>query len=125
MKRCGLSRRSEAQVTEMRARSRAAERSRDAVRDNTQADVRAAWFSLDAAQRRWAVHRKELVPLAERAFDSTRGAYEGNRTGYIELLDSARRLLSARLGLVDARRDFAHARAQLLQAVGVRTATKR
>ncbi len=115
----------EAQVTEMRARSRAAERSRDAARDKTQADVRAAWFALDAAQRRWAVHRKELVPLAERSFDSTRGAYEGNRTGYIELLDSARRLLRARLGLVDARRDFAHARAQLIQAVGVRIATKR
>jgi len=115
----------EAQVTEMRARSRATERSRDAVSNRTQADVRAAWFALDAAQRRFTVHKQELVPLAERAFDSTRGAYEGNRTGYIELLDSARRLLKARLGLVDARRDFAHADAQLLQAVGVRTAIKR
>ena len=111
----------EAQVTEMRVRLRAAARTRDAARDKTQADTRQALFMLDAARRRWNVHSTDVVPLAARSFESTRGAYEGNRTGYIELLDSARRLLRARLGLIDTRRDFAHARARLLQAVGVRT----
>ncbi|MHC4957720.1 MAG: TolC family protein [Planctomycetota bacterium] len=115
----------EAQVTEMRARSNAAQRSRDAARDATQADARGALFGQDAARRRWLVHSKDVVPLAERAFESSRGAYEGNRTGYIELLDAARRLLRARLGLVDTRRDFAHARARLLQAVGIRTAGRK
>ena len=62
--------------------------------------------------------------IAERAFESTRGSYEGNRTGYIELLDSARRMLRARLRLVDTRKEFAHARAQLLHFVGIRTARK-
>ena len=114
----------EAQVTEMRARQRAAQSAKDAAHDRTQAGVRDALFLLDAARRRWLVRRGDVVPLAERSFASTRGAYEGNRTGYIELLDSARRLLQARLGVIDARRDFAHARAGLLLAVGVRTAPR-
>ena len=115
----------EAQVTEMRARRQAAERMRDATRDRVRTEVREALFQLDAAERRWRVHLKELVPLAERSFESTRGAYEGNRAGYIELLDSARRLLRARLGRIDAERGRAHARARLLQAVGVRVEERR
>jgi len=109
----------EAQVTEMRARRRAAERSRNAVIDETQAVVRSALFSLEAARRRWRVHKTDLVPLAVQSFEAVRGAYESNDAGYIELLDGARELLRARLGLVDARRAHAHARAARLRAVGV------
>jgi outer membrane protein TolC len=115
----------EAQVTELRARKQAADQERIAARDRTQAEARTALFALDAAERRWRTHSVELVPLAERAFVTTRGSYEGNRAGYIELLDSDRRLLEARLGQIDARRDYSHARAQLLKAVGVRTPLER
>ena len=110
----------EAQVSEMRARKRAADRDREASRDETQTRAREALFALDAARRRWLLHENEVVPLAQRSFESARGAYEGNRTGYIELLDRARALLAARLGRVDARRAHAHAHAGLLRAVGVR-----
>jgi len=110
----------EAQVTEMRARERAMQRKRDSMRDSVGARVGTALFELRAAGRRWLVHETELVPLAERAFLAARGAYEGNRTGYIELLDRARSLLDARLGRADARRAHAHARARLLESVGVR-----
>jgi len=109
----------EAQVTEMRARQRAAERSRDAVTDETQAVVRSALFAVEAARRRWQVHKTDLVPLAVQSFEVVRGAYESNDAGYIELLDGARELLRARLGLVDARLAHAHARAARLTAVGV------
>jgi outer membrane protein TolC len=115
----------EAQVAEMRARKEAADHMRDATRDRTQAAARTALFSLDAAHRRWSVHTAQLVPLAERSFEATRGSYEGNRATYIELLDSDRRLLDARLGLIDARRDYSHAHARLLQAVGVRMPNER
>ncbi len=110
----------EAQVSEMRAKQRAAERGRDASRDETQTKTREALFALDAARRRWLLHENEVVTLAQRSFESARGAYEGNRTGYIELLDRARALLAARLGRVDARRAHAYADAGLLRAVGVR-----
>lgn len=115
----------EAQVAEMRARKQAADHERIASRDRTEAKSRTALFALDAAGRRRRIHGVELVPLAERAFETTRGSYEGNRAGYIELLDSDRRLLGARLGQIDARRDYSHARARLLQAVGVRTTFER
>ncbi len=111
----------EAQVTEMRAREAAAKDTLDAARNTAQSDSRTALFALDAARRRWDVHRTELVPLAKRSFETTQGAYAGNRVGYIELLDRARELLRARLGLVDSRRDYSYARSRLLQAVGVRT----
>ncbi|MHC4408047.1 MAG: TolC family protein [Planctomycetota bacterium] len=112
----------EAQVAEMRARKDAADHELAATRDRIQTEARTALFSLDAAQRRWRVHSAELVPLAERSFETTRGSYEGNRAGYIELLDADRRLLEARLGRIDARRVYSHARARLLQVVGVRLA---
>jgi outer membrane protein TolC len=110
----------EAQVGEMRARLAAAERALDAWRDRVGAEVREALFALDAAARRRDIHSNQVVPLAQRSFEASRGAYEGNRTGYIELLDSARRLLEARLARIDAARAHAHARARLLQVVGVR-----
>ncbi|MHC4933847.1 MAG: TolC family protein, partial [Planctomycetota bacterium] len=110
----------EAQITEMRARERAMQSERDGMRDRVAAGVAAALFELRASGRRWLVHEQEIVPLAERAFRAIRGAYEGNRTGYIELLDRARSLLDARLGRADARRAHAHARARLLESVGVR-----
>jgi len=110
----------EAQLHEMRARLRAAEHARDSMRDRVRTEVREALFAQDAADRRWSVHERELVPLADRSFRASRGAYEGARAEYLELLDAARRLLKARLGRIDARRAQAYARAKLLQAVGER-----
>ncbi len=110
----------EAQIAEMRARLESAQRQLESVRAGTQQSVRAALVAMDTAHRRYSVLHDDIVPLATRALDSTRGSYEGNRASYIELLDNARRLLRARQDLVSARRDFAHARAQRLRAVGVR-----
>ncbi|MDH3590517.1 MAG: TolC family protein [Planctomycetota bacterium] len=110
----------EAQVIEMRERRVAMDLHRDAVRDWTQAGARKAVFALEAARKRWVIHERRLVPLAERSFEAVRGAYEASRAGYLELLDGARLLLSRRLGRVTARREHAHARAALLEAVGVR-----
>jgi len=110
----------EAQITEMRARAAAATHAREASRDTTRTVVREALSALQAARRRWLVHESRLVPLARQAFDAARGAYEGNQTGYLEVLDHSRTLLDRRLRRADASRDHAHARAALLEAVGVR-----
>jgi outer membrane protein TolC len=115
----------EAQVAEMRARQAAAEADLDAARDRVRTAVREALVAHAAASRRLAVRKSEVVPLARRSFESVRGAYEGNRAGYLDLLDAARRLLKARLGLADARRDLARADADLLVGVGARTKKER
>jgi outer membrane protein TolC len=115
----------EAQVTEMRARREAAEAGRAAARDLVRTRVREALFAVAAADRRREVRESEVVPLARRSLESVKGSYEGNRVGYLDLLDAARRLLKARLGLLDARRDFAHARADLLVATGGRVEKER
>ncbi len=112
----------EAQVAEMRARAEAAERTLDGIRDATETGVRRALVALEAARKRWLVHDTKLVPLARQAFEAERGAYESNRTGYLELLDRARALLDRRLRQADLRRAHAHAHAGLLEAVGVRPA---
>lgn len=110
----------EAQLHELRARRDAAAARVAAVRDMTGARVRAALFARDAADRRLRVQADEVVPRTRLSFESARGAYEGGRTTYLDVLDAARRLLDARLALADVRRDAAHADASLLDAVGVR-----
>jgi outer membrane protein TolC len=108
------------QVEEMRARLRAFEAAREETEGMVAAEVRSAAFEVSAAGRRVTLFRTEVVPLARKAVDAVRGAYEGNRAGYLDLLEAVRRLLQARLELADAARDLARARAGLLGAVGVR-----
>jgi outer membrane protein TolC len=115
----------DAQVSEMRARRQSADAARDATRDSVRTDVRRALFAVDAATQRVAVNESAVVPLAEQSLQAVQGAYEGNRSGYLDLLDAVRRLLDARLGLADARRDLVRAHASLLRAVGVRTSQRR
>jgi outer membrane protein TolC len=108
----------EAQLQELRARRDALKQAAAASGDGLADDVRAALYEVDAAERKLRLHADELVPLAERTLETTRGAYEGARTGYLELIDAARGLLKARLGRIDAMRALADAHARLLAAVG-------
>ena len=108
----------EAQVTEMRARAASlAAIAKDTGRE-TAARVQAALFAVTSAGKRLHTLREDVVPLAERALDASRGAYEGNRTGYLDLLEAARRLLRARLDRAGAVRNLSVARADLLVAAG-------
>jgi len=111
----------EAQVEEMRARSRSMEAVREGMRNRVRAEVQGAVFAADAAHRRASTLADEVVPRAVRALASIQAGYESDRESYLDLLDAVRRLLDARLGLADARRDLGHARALLLEAIGVET----
>jgi len=110
----------EAQVAELRERRVAAELAAKEWSDQTATDIRQARFAYEAAARNLEAYAEEVVPKARLSYQSASGSYEAGRTGYIELLESARRLLRARLAEVDARRDAAHARARLLEAAGRR-----
>jgi len=111
----------EAQVQEMRARASSMARSREAMGNRVANEVRQAVFSVDAARRRLEALEREVLPRAERALAASRAAYEADREGYLEILEAVRRLLDSRLGLADSKRDLAHARALLLEAIGVET----
>ena len=115
----------EAQVQEMRSLAQSMAEQRDSLRDRVSTEARTALFDVDAAGQRLTVHEVELVPLAHNSLDAARGAYEGNRAGYLDLLDAVRRLLDARLGLADARRDLVRAQASLLRAVGAEIPARR
>jgi len=109
----------EAQVAEMRNRLAALEAEASAAADTVGREVGAALFGLEAARRRVESKELEVVPLADRAFLAARGAYEGRQSGYLSVLQAARRRLEARLGLADSKRMLAHARADLLVAAGL------
>ena len=115
----------EAQVQEMRSRASSMAEARDALRDRVRTEARTALFDVDAAEQRLRVHENQLVPLARDSLDAARGAYEGNRSGYLDLLDAVRRLLDTRLGLADARRDLVRSQANLLRAVGAEISDRR
>jgi outer membrane protein TolC len=108
----------EAQVSGMRANAESLAAAAKEMGRKTAADARRAWFDTDAARRRLANLEDEVVPLAKRSFDAARGAYEGGRTGYLDLLEAARRQLSARKDLATARKNLAHALAALLRVTG-------
>ncbi len=109
----------EAQVQEMRSRATAMRDMESATTDRVRTEAREALFAVDAAQRRLAVLDGDVVPLSQSSLDAARGAYEGGRGGYLDLLDAVRRLLDARMGLADSRRALVHAHSRLLRAVGV------
>jgi len=110
----------EAQVQEMRARAAAAEAALDARTDGALAHARGATAGVEKARLTLELFEREILPRREQALESARGAYEGNRSGYLDLQDAAERLLAARLGRADARRDYQYANAELLRATGAR-----
>jgi outer membrane protein TolC len=115
----------EAQVTEMRLRSEALVAARRETERRVAAAVRQAVFAVTAARKRTHTLTTEVVPAAERALRAAQGAYEGNRSGYLDLLDAARSLVRARLDRSGAVRDLAIARAELLAVAGMDSKGKR
>jgi outer membrane protein TolC len=110
----------EAQIQEMRARAAAAQQSLEAREARTLAGARTADAKVVRAALALRLFENEILPRSEQALEAARGSYEGNRSGYLELLDAADRLLEARLGRARAQRDYEHARAGLLSAVGAK-----
>jgi len=109
----------EAQVAEMRARSAALAAAGRETERRVAADLRRALFSLTSARKRARTLASEVVPAAERALRAARGSYEGNRSGYLDLLDAARNLVRARLDRSAAVRDLSISRAEVLAVAGM------
>jgi outer membrane protein TolC len=103
----------------VRETERQTEASRAAAADaerEAEFDARDAWARLDAARRTLELYENELVPQAQLRFDSSESGYRTGKVDFMDLLESERFLLDARLmramaegdvGMQGARLDWA------------------
>ena len=79
------------------------------LRDRTlglQAEGRLAVFRYGDAVRKYTLYGKTLVPKAEQALGSVRGAFRVGKASFMELIDSERTLLELKLGASRAKADI-------------------
>ena len=107
-----------AHAAEARAELRRAEAELREVQAELVAEVRQLHAKLDRAKAEEALLATGLVPQARQSLASSRSAYEVGRIGFLGLLDSQVRLLSAELRLERARADQHRAFASLEAAAG-------
>jgi outer membrane protein TolC len=108
-----------------KAAAREAEKMTDASRAARQAalqqtafDVRDAHFKLQTARRTSDLYRTVLVPQAERRFQASDSSYRTGKTDFLDLLESERFLLEARVMAAMAEAGIGTQLARLERAVG-------
>jgi cobalt-zinc-cadmium efflux system outer membrane protein len=89
-----------------------------ATRSRVQADVGEAWAALHAAQKTLDLYEKELLPQADARFRASESAYSAGKADFMDLLESERFLLEARLMQAMAEGDLGTRQARLERAVG-------
>ena len=90
----------------------------EAARRAAQFDARDAAFKLQTAQRTLELYEKELVPQAERRFTASDAGYRAGKVDFMDLLESERFLLNARLMQVMAEGSLGMQQARLERASG-------
>jgi len=90
----------------------------DAVERQTSFDVRDAHFKALTAQRTVALYRTALVPQAEMRFQASEAGYRTGKVDFLDLLESERFLLNARVMLAMAEGNLGMQLARLERAVG-------
>lgn len=95
--------------------------SREAYRgivDQVELSVRSISFRIDTLQEQIALFEGALLPQAEQALESAETGYSTGVSGVLDLLDSERVLLDARLGLARLESDYMKALAEMERAIG-------
>lgn len=91
----------------------------EAAQRNTSFDVQDAHFKLLTAKRTVDLYRTALVPQAEMRFESSEAGYRTGKVDFLDLLESERFLLSARVMLAMAEGNLGMQLARLERAVGI------
>jgi outer membrane protein TolC len=91
---------------------------REAVERQIHADVQDAAFRLGTARRTVELYRQELLPQAELRFKASEAGYQTGKADFMDLLESERFLLGARLMLAMAEGDLGMRMARLERALG-------
>lgn len=95
--------------------------SREAYRglvDQVELSVRTISFRIRTLQEQAALFERTLIPQAEQALKSAETGYSTGLSGVLDLLDSERILLEARLGLARLETDHLKALAEMERALG-------
>jgi outer membrane protein TolC len=104
------------EAEKMIAASRAAQ---DAAVKQVSFDVQDAWFKLQTARRTLELYRRTLIPQAEARFKASEASYRTGKADFMDLLESQRFLLSARVMAAMAEGNLGMALARLERAVGI------
>jgi cobalt-zinc-cadmium efflux system outer membrane protein len=99
----------------MRASSQAA---REAAERQSALDVQEASISLQTARRTLELYRTELIPQAEARFSASEAGYRTGRVDFMDLLESERFLLGAKIMAAMAEGTLGMQAARLERAVG-------
>jgi outer membrane protein, heavy metal efflux system len=83
-----------------------------------------AHFKLLAARRTLDLYRKDLVPQAEARFKASETAYQSGKADFLDLLESERFLLNARVMAAMAEGDLGMQWARQERAVGADLASE-
>lgn len=90
----------------------------EAVQKQTAFDVKDAHFKLLTARKTIDLYRNTLVPQAEMRFKASEAAYRTGKADFMDLLESERFLLSAKIMLAMAEGDLGMNLARLERAIG-------
>ena len=88
-------------VAEARNNITRAEKELEFARVETLGLVRDALKRIETAARNYQLFSGKIVPLARQAIESTRGGYEADRTGFLELITARRNLQDAQSAAVN------------------------
>ena len=107
-----------AALRQSRAALAASESSLDDMTNETRYQVVDLSVKADTAARLFKLYQDTVLPQAQAALDSAQSAYEGGKSGFLDLLDSERSLLSFELDQERHRVDFEIAVADLERVAG-------
>lgn len=91
----------------------------ESAKRETQNEIHDAWYRAQAARQTLDLYEKELLPQAEQRFTASEAGYRAGQVDFMELLESERFLLNARLMRAMAEGDAGMRQARLDWAAGM------
>ncbi|MBI4678921.1 MAG: TolC family protein [Elusimicrobia bacterium] len=107
-----------AMVREARSEREMAQAELQATRVATRADVKVAWSKARASKRLIEAYRTTLLPQAESSLKVAEAGYQAEKTGFLDLLDAQRSLLSFKLEYYQHIAEYEARVAELERVVG-------
>jgi outer membrane protein, heavy metal efflux system len=90
----------------------------EAAQQQTMFDARDARFKLQTARQSLELYRKQLLPQAKMRYEASEAGYRTGKVDFMDLLESQRFLLSARIMAAMAEGNVGMQAARLERAVG-------
>lgn len=111
-------RKNRAQIREAELMRDASRSALESVKREVDSETHAAQAAVAAARRTLAVYRGDLLPQAEARFRASEAAYQTGKADFLDLLESERFLLNARIMAAMAEGELGMSLARLERAVG-------